>query len=33
MGTLATLAFHGSAWSELGPERTDLVELTRPGDL
>ena len=31
--TLATLAFHGSAWGELGPEATELVELTRPRDL
>jgi phosphohistidine phosphatase len=30
---LATLAFHGSAWGELGPEATELVELTRPRDL
>jgi phosphohistidine phosphatase len=30
---LATLAFHGSAWGELGPEVTELVELTRPRDL
>jgi phosphohistidine phosphatase len=30
---LATLAFDGSAWRELGPEATELVELTRPRDL
>jgi phosphohistidine phosphatase len=30
---LATLAFHGSAWGELGPEATELVELTRARDL
>jgi phosphohistidine phosphatase len=30
---LATLAFHGSAWGELGPEATELVELIRPRDL
>jgi phosphohistidine phosphatase len=30
---LATLAFDGWDWSELGPEATELVELTRPRDL
>lgn len=30
---LATLAVDGSAWRELGPEATELVELTRPRDL
>jgi len=30
---LAALAFHGSTWGELGPEATELVELTRPRDL
>jgi phosphohistidine phosphatase len=30
---LATLVFHGSTWGELGPEATELVELTRPRDL
>jgi phosphohistidine phosphatase len=30
---LAAFAFHGSAWGELGPEATELVELTRPRDL
>jgi phosphohistidine phosphatase len=30
---LATLAFDGSAWGELGPEATQLVGLTRPRDL
>jgi phosphohistidine phosphatase len=30
---LATLAFHGSGWGELGPDATELVELTRPRDL
>jgi phosphohistidine phosphatase len=30
---LATLTFDGSAWRELGPETTELVELTRPRDL
>lgn len=30
---LATLAFNGSAWGELGPEATELVELIRPRDL
>jgi phosphohistidine phosphatase SixA len=29
---LAAFAFHGSAWGELGPEATELVELTRPRD-
>ena len=30
---LATLAFHGSVWGELGPAATELVELTRRRDL
>jgi phosphohistidine phosphatase len=30
---LATFAFDGSAWGELGPEATELVTLTRPRDL
>jgi phosphohistidine phosphatase len=30
---LASLAFDGSVWGELGPEATELVELTRPRDL
>jgi phosphohistidine phosphatase len=30
---LATLSFDGSAWVELAPEATELVELTRPRDL
>jgi phosphohistidine phosphatase len=30
---LATLAFDGWDWAELGPEATELVELTRPRDL
>jgi phosphohistidine phosphatase len=30
---LATLTFDGSAWRELGPKATALVELTRPRDL
>ena len=30
---LAALAFHGATWGELGPEATELVELTRPRDL
>jgi phosphohistidine phosphatase len=31
--TLATLAFHGAVWGELGPQATELVELSRPRDL
>jgi phosphohistidine phosphatase len=30
---LATLAFDGSAWGELGPGAAELVELTRPREL
>jgi phosphohistidine phosphatase len=30
---LATLTFDGSTWVELGPDATELVELTRPREL